>query len=214
MWFTIIGPKWGQIVLKNRSKLVLAHIHEYVFHCFDLLLSNAWCNIRSPMLTTFSSLYEFIRMNPWYCSCFVLQVYVFGLNCSNCLGTGDSTSTIVPKKLDCLSGKKVVSLSYGSGPHVLLATEGKTCYVESSTCFWVRTVVLLVTVTRGRIVRIYKWLSFPSKWLELKKESIVLYSKAVQELSNFGFKNTLETSTGSTHHHLAFTLKKRFRLKT
>ncbi|KAL0203184.1 hypothetical protein M9458_001202, partial [Cirrhinus mrigala] len=50
-------------------------------------------------------------------------VYVLGLNCSNCLGTGDSQSTIVPKKLDCLTGKKLVSLSYGSGPHVLLATE-------------------------------------------------------------------------------------------
>lgn len=53
------------------------------------------------------------------------QVYVLGVNCSNCLGTGDSQSTIVPKKLDCLSGKKLVSLSYGSGPHVLLATEGE-----------------------------------------------------------------------------------------
>ena len=49
---------------------------------------------------------------------------MFGLNCSNCLGTGDSQSTIVPKKLDFLSGRKVVSLSYGSGPHILLATEG------------------------------------------------------------------------------------------
>ncbi|XP_064826628.1 RCC1 and BTB domain-containing protein 1-like isoform X3 [Oncorhynchus masou masou] len=52
------------------------------------------------------------------------EVLVFGLNCSNCLGTGDSQSTMVPKKLDSLQGKKVVSLSYGSGPHVLLATEG------------------------------------------------------------------------------------------
>uniref|UniRef100_A0A6Q2X281 BTB domain-containing protein n=1 Tax=Esox lucius TaxID=8010 RepID=A0A6Q2X281_ESOLU len=51
------------------------------------------------------------------------EVFVFGLNCSNCLGTGDSQSTIVPKKLDFLRGKKVVSLSYGSGPHVLLVTE-------------------------------------------------------------------------------------------
>ncbi|XP_014916266.1 RCC1 and BTB domain-containing protein 1-like [Poecilia latipinna] len=51
------------------------------------------------------------------------EVFVFGLNCSNCLGTGDSQSTIVPKKLDFLSGRKVVSLSYGSGPHVLLATD-------------------------------------------------------------------------------------------
>jgi len=53
------------------------------------------------------------------------QVYVLGVNCSNCLGTGDSQSTIVPKKLDSLSGKKLVSLSYGSGPHVLLVTDGE-----------------------------------------------------------------------------------------
>lgn len=53
------------------------------------------------------------------------QVFVFGLNSSGCLGTGDSLSTIVPKKLDFLRGKKVASLSYGSGPHVLLATEGR-----------------------------------------------------------------------------------------
>ncbi|XP_061925741.1 RCC1 and BTB domain-containing protein 1 isoform X2 [Entelurus aequoreus] len=51
------------------------------------------------------------------------EVYVFGLNCSNCLGTGDCKSTIVPKKLDFLSGKKVVNMSYGSGPHILLVTE-------------------------------------------------------------------------------------------
>uniref|UniRef100_A0A674NDE7 Regulator of chromosome condensation (RCC1) and BTB (POZ) domain containing protein 1 n=1 Tax=Takifugu rubripes TaxID=31033 RepID=A0A674NDE7_TAKRU len=51
------------------------------------------------------------------------EVYAFGLNCSNCLGTGDSQCTIVPKKVDILSGRKVVSLSYGSGPHILLATE-------------------------------------------------------------------------------------------
>ncbi|XP_028249007.1 RCC1 and BTB domain-containing protein 1-like isoform X2 [Parambassis ranga] len=51
------------------------------------------------------------------------EVYVFGLNCSNCLGTGDSQSTIIPKKLDMLSGRMVASLSYGSGPHILLATQ-------------------------------------------------------------------------------------------
>ncbi|KAG7253100.1 hypothetical protein CRUP_028772, partial [Coryphaenoides rupestris] len=54
---------------------------------------------------------------------------VIGLNCSNCLGTGDSLSTIVPKTLDVLRGKKVASFSYGSGPHVLLATEGGELYV-------------------------------------------------------------------------------------
>ncbi len=66
-------------------------------------------------------LYIYMKMNLDV----LAQVYVLGLNCSNCLGTGDSQSTIVPKKLDSLTGKKLVSLSYGSGPHVLLATEGK-----------------------------------------------------------------------------------------
>lgn len=55
----------------------------------------------------------------------VFQVFVFGLNCSNCLGTGDNQSTIVPKKIEALCGKKISSLSYGSGPHVVLCTEGR-----------------------------------------------------------------------------------------
>ncbi|XP_030225248.1 RCC1 and BTB domain-containing protein 1 isoform X1 [Gadus morhua] len=53
---------------------------------------------------------------------------VIGLNCSNCLGTGDSLSTIAPRALDALRGKKVASFSYGSGPHVLLATESGELY--------------------------------------------------------------------------------------
>ncbi|KGL74995.1 RCC1 and BTB domain-containing protein 1 [Tinamus guttatus] len=56
------------------------------------------------------------------------EVFVFGLNCSNCLGTGDNQSTIVPKKLEALCGKKISSLSYGSGPHVVLATEDGEVY--------------------------------------------------------------------------------------
>lgn len=56
------------------------------------------------------------------------EVFVMGLNCSGCLGTGDSLATIVPKKVDFLRGKKVVSLSYGTGPHVLLATDDGQLY--------------------------------------------------------------------------------------
>ncbi|XP_035479166.1 RCC1 and BTB domain-containing protein 1 [Scophthalmus maximus] len=51
------------------------------------------------------------------------EVFVFGVNCSGCLGTGDLLSTLVSKKLNFLQGKKVISLSYGSGPHVLLVDE-------------------------------------------------------------------------------------------
>ncbi|KAM9766765.1 RCC1 and BTB domain-containing protein 1 isoform 2-T3 [Menidia menidia] len=56
------------------------------------------------------------------------EVFVLGLNCSGCLGTGDSASTVVPKKLDFLRGKRVLSLSYGSGPHVLLSTDDGQLY--------------------------------------------------------------------------------------
>ncbi|KAM9783952.1 RCC1 and BTB domain-containing protein 1-like isoform 2-T2 [Syngnathus typhle] len=51
------------------------------------------------------------------------KVFVFGENCTGCLGTEDGLSTIVPKQLSCLEGKKVVSLSYARGPDFLLATE-------------------------------------------------------------------------------------------
>ncbi|KAM9783955.1 RCC1 and BTB domain-containing protein 1-like isoform 2-T2 [Syngnathus typhle] len=51
------------------------------------------------------------------------KVFVFGRNCTGWLGSRDGLSTIVPKQLSCLEGKKVVSLSYGRGPDVLLATE-------------------------------------------------------------------------------------------
>ncbi|XP_053521364.1 RCC1 and BTB domain-containing protein 1 isoform X4 [Artibeus jamaicensis] len=56
------------------------------------------------------------------------EVFVFGLNYSNCLGIGDNQSTLIPKKLEALCGKKIKSLSYGSGPHVLLSTEDGVVY--------------------------------------------------------------------------------------
>ncbi|KAM4700204.1 RCC1 and BTB domain-containing protein 1 [Discoglossus pictus] len=56
------------------------------------------------------------------------EVFAFGLNCSNCLGTGDNQSTIVPKRLEALCGTKILSLSYGSGPHVLVCNEDGEVY--------------------------------------------------------------------------------------
>ncbi|KAB1267662.1 RCC1 and BTB domain-containing protein 2 [Camelus dromedarius] len=50
------------------------------------------------------------------------EVFVLGTNCCGCLGLGDVQSTIEPRRLDSLSGKKIACLSYGSGPHVVLAT--------------------------------------------------------------------------------------------
>lgn len=53
-----------------------------------------------------------------------LQVFALGTNCSGCLGLGDLQSTIEPRRIDILCGKKIVSLSYGTGPHVAIATAG------------------------------------------------------------------------------------------
>lgn len=53
-----------------------------------------------------------------------LQVFALGTNCSGCLGLGDLQSTIEPRRIDVLCGKKIVSLSYGTGPHLAIATAG------------------------------------------------------------------------------------------
>ncbi|XP_066090788.1 RCC1 and BTB domain-containing protein 2 isoform X3 [Saccopteryx bilineata] len=50
------------------------------------------------------------------------EVFALGTNCCGCLGLGDVQSTIEPRRLDSLSGKKIACLSYGSGPHIVLAT--------------------------------------------------------------------------------------------
>ncbi|XP_007186911.1 RCC1 and BTB domain-containing protein 2 isoform X1 [Balaenoptera acutorostrata] len=50
------------------------------------------------------------------------EIFVLGTNCCGCLGLGDVQSTIEPRRLESLSGKKIACLSYGSGPHVVLAT--------------------------------------------------------------------------------------------
>lgn len=99
-----------------------AGVDVSVFVLWPVPYSADWrCLFSTPYhQSTLNSFFFFFSLSPDLHT----QVFVFGLNCSNCLGTGDSLSTIVPKKLDFLSGRKVVSLTYGSGPHILLATEG------------------------------------------------------------------------------------------
>ncbi|XP_063173869.1 RCC1 and BTB domain-containing protein 2-like isoform X1 [Candoia aspera] len=50
------------------------------------------------------------------------EVFALGTNSGGCLGTGDVQSSIEPRRLHILCGKKLACLSYGSGPHVVLAT--------------------------------------------------------------------------------------------
>ncbi|KAG1932878.1 RCC1 and BTB domain-containing protein 2 isoform X1 [Pimephales promelas] len=56
------------------------------------------------------------------------EVFALGTNCSGCLGLGDTQSSIEPRRIDILSGKKIVSLSYGTGPHVVIATADGEVY--------------------------------------------------------------------------------------
>uniref|UniRef100_A0AAX7SU83 BTB domain-containing protein n=1 Tax=Astatotilapia calliptera TaxID=8154 RepID=A0AAX7SU83_ASTCA len=56
------------------------------------------------------------------------EVFALGTNCSGCLGLGDLQSTIEPRRIDVLCGKKIVSLSYGTGPHVVIATADGEVY--------------------------------------------------------------------------------------
>ena len=51
------------------------------------------------------------------------DVYALGSNTAGCLGTGDSHSTLHPRKVDALCGKGIKTFAYGSGPHVLALTE-------------------------------------------------------------------------------------------
>ncbi|XP_061683885.1 RCC1 and BTB domain-containing protein 2 isoform X1 [Syngnathoides biaculeatus] len=56
------------------------------------------------------------------------EVFGLGTNYSSCLGLGDLQSTIEPRRIDILCGKKIVSLSYGTGPHVVIATSDGEVY--------------------------------------------------------------------------------------
>ena len=85
------------------------------------------------------------------------DVYVLGSNCSGCLGIGkfyilfifwyfeqninlilfilgDSQSGLQPRKLEFLCKKNIVSLSYGSGPHVLAISGSMTILLSFVTC--------------------------------------------------------------------------------
>lgn len=51
------------------------------------------------------------------------DVYAFGTNCSNCLGLGDAHSSFEPRKIENLCQKKVIDVTFGSGPHVVALTK-------------------------------------------------------------------------------------------
>uniref|UniRef100_F6YMX2 RCC1 and BTB domain-containing protein 1 n=1 Tax=Ciona intestinalis TaxID=7719 RepID=F6YMX2_CIOIN len=56
------------------------------------------------------------------------KVYSLGTNTSGCLGVGDNSSSLEPRLLESFSGQKIISLSAGSGPHVLVLTQDGGVY--------------------------------------------------------------------------------------
>ncbi|EZA54598.1 hypothetical protein DMN91_007313 [Ooceraea biroi] len=55
-------------------------------------------------------------------------VYAMGNNIAGCLGTGDSHSTLYPRRVEPLCSKDIKTFAYGSGPHVLALTENGEVY--------------------------------------------------------------------------------------
>uniref|UniRef100_F1L139 RCC1 and BTB domain-containing protein 1 n=1 Tax=Ascaris suum TaxID=6253 RepID=F1L139_ASCSU len=51
------------------------------------------------------------------------ELYAIGTNSCSCLGTNRSQGTLEPSRIDTLSGRAIVSLAYGSGPHVLALSQ-------------------------------------------------------------------------------------------
>lgn len=56
------------------------------------------------------------------------DVYALGFNGNGCLGVGNGSSTLEPKKIDELCQKEVVNFAYGMGPHVLAVTDTGELY--------------------------------------------------------------------------------------
>ncbi|VDM29178.1 unnamed protein product [Toxocara canis] len=51
------------------------------------------------------------------------ELYALGTNSCSCLGTNRSQGTLEPSRIDTLSGRAIVSLAFGSGPHVLALSQ-------------------------------------------------------------------------------------------
>ena len=56
------------------------------------------------------------------------DVYAFGNNHNGCLGIGDVVSTLTPRKIEPLCKRGMYALAFGSGPHVVAATDNGEIY--------------------------------------------------------------------------------------
>ena len=56
------------------------------------------------------------------------EVYALGFNGAGCHGVGDTTSSLIPRKITALCGKEIHDVAYGSGPHILALTKSKQTF--------------------------------------------------------------------------------------
>lgn len=52
------------------------------------------------------------------------------MNTSGCLGVGDNLNSLEPRCIESFNGKKIVGMSAGCGPHVLVLTEGLIIFLN------------------------------------------------------------------------------------
>ncbi|XP_039252770.1 RCC1 and BTB domain-containing protein 1-like isoform X2 [Styela clava] len=57
------------------------------------------------------------------------KVYGMGTNTSGCLGVGDTQSSLAPRRIELLEGKKLIDIAAGAGPHVLVLTHDHDVYI-------------------------------------------------------------------------------------
>ena len=55
-------------------------------------------------------------------------MFAFGSNYNGCLGIGGAEPTLTPRKLEPLCKKDLCEIAFGTGPHVLAATENGEMY--------------------------------------------------------------------------------------
>ncbi|KAK0066591.1 RCC1 and BTB domain-containing protein 1 [Biomphalaria pfeifferi] len=98
-------------------------------HFMDLSRWPIFCILNTELLSTVRKIFVF--GNSGNEAIFITDrddVFAFGSNCSNCLGLGDSHSSFEPRKIDSLCQKKVIDISFGSGPHVVALTQAGEVY--------------------------------------------------------------------------------------
>lgn len=110
-------PSEDQNHQENRISSRMTNIYDVAkWHVFGLLDATTLANIKLACVFG-SSGNEAIYVTRDD------EVFAMGSNVNGCLGVGDVQSSLIPRKIECLSKKGISTIACGSGPHVIAATE-------------------------------------------------------------------------------------------